>query len=47
MDIVERKDVKADEIDKVEIKDVDSVAGKYVSKNRRLVSKTFLKKATS
>lgn len=47
MDLVDRKDVKADEIDKVEVKDVDSLAGKYVTKNRKSVSKTFLKKATS
>lgn len=46
MDLVDRKDIKADEIDKVDVKDVDSIAGKYASKNRKLVSKTFLKKAT-
>ena len=45
MDIAEKADVKADQIDKVEIKDVDSLSGKYISKARRNASKTFLKRA--
>lgn len=47
MDLVERKEVKADEIDKNEVKDADSIAGRFISKNRKLVSKTFLKKSTN
>ena len=45
MDIVEKKDVKADQIDKVDIKDADNLVGKYVSKSRKIVSRTFAKRA--
>ncbi len=45
MDIVEKKDVKVDQIDKVDIKDADNLTGKYVSKARKMVSKTFAKRA--
>ena len=45
MDIVDKKDVKADLIDKVEIKDVDTLSGKYIAKSRRLASKAFSKRA--
>ena len=45
MDLVEKKDVKADQIDKVDIKDADNLSGKYISKMRKLVSKTFAKRA--
>lgn len=44
MDLVEKKDVKPDQIDKVDIKDPDNLTGKYISKTRKSVSKTFAKK---
>lgn len=45
MDIAEKKDVKVDQIDKVDIKDSDNLVGKYTSKSRKIVSKTFAKRA--
>ena len=45
MDIAEKKEVKVDQIDKVEIKDADNLTGKYISKSRKIVSKTFAKRA--
>lgn len=45
MDIVEKSEVKADQIDKGDVKEVDTLAGKYINKARRNVSKTFLKRA--
>lgn len=45
MDCAEKKDVKPDQIDKVDIKDPDNLTGKYVSKARKMVSKTFAKRA--
>ena len=44
MDAVDKKDVRADQIDKVEIKDQDSLAGKYISKVRRAASKNISKR---
>lgn len=44
LDLVEKKDVKPDQIDKVDIKDPDNLTGKYISKTRKMVSKTFAKK---
>jgi hypothetical protein len=38
--------VRADQLDKAEVKDVDTVAGRYATKLRRLAQKTFIKKAT-
>lgn len=45
MDVVDKKDVKVDQIDKVDIKDADNLAGKYISKSRKSVGKTFAKRA--
>ena len=45
MDVAEKKDIKPDQIDKVDIKDADNLTGKYVSKARKMVSKTFAKRA--
>ncbi len=45
MDCAEKKDVRPDQIDKVDIKDPDNLTGKYVSKARKMVSKTFAKRA--
>ena len=45
MDIVEKKDVRPDQIDKVDIKDADNLTGKYISKARKSVSKIFAKRA--
>jgi hypothetical protein len=45
MDLVEKKDVRPDQIDKVDIKDPDNLTGKYTGKTRKLVSKTYAKKA--
>ena len=46
MDAVEKQDVRADQIDKVEIKEADSLAGKYIAKVRRAASKTIAKRLT-
>lgn len=45
IDIADKKDVKPDQIDKVDIKDPDNLVGKYISKSRKMVSKTFAKRA--
>jgi len=45
MDIAEKKEVRVDQIDKVDIKDPDNLTGKYVSKARKMVSKTFSRRA--
>ena len=44
MDAFEKKDIQADQIDKVEIKDKDSLAGKYISRVRRAASKAITKR---
>ena len=46
MDCFDRKDVKADQLDKCETKEIDTVAGRYATKLRKLAAKTFIKKAT-
>lgn len=46
MDAVEKKEVRADLIDKVEIKDQDTIAGKYISKVRKTASKSIAKRLT-
>jgi hypothetical protein len=46
MDALERKEIRADQIDKVEIKDQDTLAGKYISKVRRAASKAIAKRLT-
>ena len=45
MDAAEKKELRADQIDKVDIKDPDNLTGKYVAKARKMVSKTFAKRA--
>jgi len=44
MDAVDRKEVRADQIDKVDIKDQDTLAGKYIAKVRRAASKSIAKR---
>jgi len=46
MDAVEKKEVRADLIDKVEIKDQDTLCGKYISKIRKAASKAIAKRLT-
>ena len=46
MDAVEKKEVRADLVDKVEIKDQDTLAGKYIGKVRRASSKAIAKRLT-
>lgn len=46
MDAVDKKDVRADQIDKGEIKDQDTLAGKYIAKVRRAASKSISKRLT-
>jgi hypothetical protein len=46
MDALEKKDIRADQIDKVEIKDQDTLAGKYIAKVRRAASKAIAKRLT-
>jgi hypothetical protein len=45
MDIAEKSEVKADQIEKGDTKELDTLSAKYVNKARRNVSKTFLKRA--
>lgn len=45
MDVAEKKEVRVDQIDKVDIKDPDNLTGKYISKARKMVSKTYAKRA--
>ena len=45
IDLVEKKDVRPDQIDKADIKDPDNLSGKYIGKMRKLVSKTYAKRA--
>jgi len=44
MDAVEKKEVRPELIDKVDIKDPDTLSGKYVAKIRRAASKAIAKR---
>jgi hypothetical protein len=44
MDAFEKKQVRADLIDKVEVKDQDTLAGKYIAKVRKAASKAIAKR---
>lgn len=44
MDCYDRKDIRADQINKGETKEQDTVSGKYIGKNRRAATKIFEKK---
>jgi hypothetical protein len=44
MDSFEKKQVRADLIDKVEVKDQDTLAGKYIAKVRKAASKAIAKR---
>jgi len=44
MDAVDRKEVRADQIDKVDIKDQDTLSGKFIAKFRRTASKSIAKR---
>lgn len=46
MDAIDKKQVRADQIDKVEIKDQDTLSGKYIAKVRRAASKAIAKRLT-
>jgi hypothetical protein len=46
MDAVDRKEIRADQIDKVDIKDQDTLAGKYIAKVRKAASKAIAKRLT-
>lgn len=46
MDALEKKEIRADQIDKVEVKDQDTLAGKYIAKVRRAASKAIAKRLT-
>ena len=41
MDAMEKSEIRADQIDKVELKDSDSLSGKYIAKVRRAASKSI------
>ena len=45
MDIAEKSEVKVDNIEKGEVKELDTLSAKYINKARRAASKTFLKRA--
>lgn len=47
IDLVDKKEVKVDKFDRSNLKDVDTIAGKYIKKLRDVSTKTFVKKATS
>ena len=44
MDCYDRKEIKADQINKSEAKEADTISGKYIGKNRRAATKIFEKK---
>ncbi|KAM3130852.1 hypothetical protein pb186bvf_017041 [Paramecium bursaria] len=46
LDVIDRKAGKADQFDKADFKEVDTVAGRYVAKLRRTSQRVFIKKAT-
>jgi len=46
MDAIEKKDIRADQIDKVELKDQDTLSGKYIAKVRKAASKAIAKRLT-
>lgn len=46
MDALEKKDIRADQIDKVELKDQDTLSGKYIAKVRKAASKAIAKRLT-
>jgi len=46
MDMFDRKEVKADQFEKGNITDLDSVAGRYATKSRKSTVKLFTKSAT-
>jgi hypothetical protein len=46
MDALEKKEIKADQIDKVELKDQDTLSGKYIAKVRKAASKSIAKRLT-
>ena len=46
MDAMDKKEIRADQIDKVEVKDQDTLAGKYVAKVRRAASRAIAKRLT-
>ncbi|CAD8047684.1 unnamed protein product [Paramecium primaurelia] len=47
LDVVDRKEAKVDQFDKADVKDADTVAGRYAGKIRRAAQRTFIKKATA
>lgn len=46
MDALEKKEIRADQIDKVDIKDQDTLSGKYIAKVRRAASKAIARRLT-
>lgn len=46
MDALEKKEIRADLVDKVEIKEQDTLAGRYISKVRKAASKAIAKRLT-
>lgn len=46
MDALEKKEIRADQVDKVEIKEQDTLAGRYISKVRKAASKAIAKRLT-
>lgn len=46
MDALEKKQIRADQIDKVDIKDQDTLSGKYIAKVRRAASKAIARRLT-
>ena len=46
MDALEKKEIRADLVDKVEIKEQDTLAGRYIAKVRKAASKAIAKRLT-
>lgn len=46
MDIFDRKEVRADQFEKGNIVELDTVAGKFATKSRKQTVRTFIKSTT-
>jgi hypothetical protein len=47
LDLFEKKEIKADQLNKADLKDPDTISGKYIGKNRHTTRKIFEKKVAA
>jgi hypothetical protein len=47
LDLFEKKEIKADQLNKADLKDPDTISGKYIGKNRHTTRKIYEKKVAS